>query len=145
MPAIETGEGNCHVYLDASAPLDRAMAIVLNSKTHRVGVCNAAETLLVHRDAEDKMPQILTALHEAGDVGVGRMVGHAAHRHRGPAGILRPRGQRQVERARRHQRVFIEELVEVAHPEEHQRLAVLPLGIEVLLHGRSQDGAGRGR
>ncbi|BDZ60549.1 gamma-glutamyl phosphate reductase [Demequina sediminis] len=66
VPAIETGEGNCHVYLDASAPLDRAMAIVLNSKTHRVGVCNAAETLLVHRDAEDKMPQILTALHEAG-------------------------------------------------------------------------------
>ncbi|MDN4476721.1 glutamate-5-semialdehyde dehydrogenase [Demequina sp. SYSU T00192] len=66
VPAIETGEGNCHVYLDASAPLDRAAAIVLNSKTHRVGVCNAAETLLVHKDAADYLPVILEQLHEAG-------------------------------------------------------------------------------
>src|SRR6187551_3136178 len=51
VPAIETGEGNCHVYLDASAPVQRAVEIVVNSKTHRVGVCNAAETLLVHKDA----------------------------------------------------------------------------------------------
>ncbi len=66
VPAIETGEGNCHVYLDASAPLERSIDIVLNSKTHRVGVCNAAETLLVHKDAEDKLPAVLAALHEAG-------------------------------------------------------------------------------
>lgn len=66
VPAIETGEGNCHVYLDASAPLQRSIDIVLNSKTHRVGVCNAAETLLVHKDAEDKLPAVLEALHQAG-------------------------------------------------------------------------------
>jgi len=66
VPAIETGEGNCHVYLDASAPLQRSIDIVLNSKTHRVGVCNAAETLVVHKDAEDKLPAVLEALHVAG-------------------------------------------------------------------------------
>ena len=66
VPAIETGEGNCHVYLDGSAPLDRSIDIVVNSKTHRVGVCNAAETLLVHKDAEDKVPMVLAALHEKG-------------------------------------------------------------------------------
>ncbi|SEI98818.1 glutamate-5-semialdehyde dehydrogenase [Demequina mangrovi] len=66
VPAIETGEGNCHVYLDASAPLERSVDIVLNSKTHRVGVCNAAETLLVHKDAADNLPVILEELHRAG-------------------------------------------------------------------------------
>ena len=67
VPAIETGEGNCHVYLDASAPLERSVNIVLNSKTHRVGVCNAAETLLVHRDrVADVLPAVVTALADAG-------------------------------------------------------------------------------
>ncbi len=66
VPAIETGEGNCHVYMDASAPLQRSIDIVLNSKTQRVGTCNTAETLLVHKDAEDKLPAVLAALHEAG-------------------------------------------------------------------------------
>jgi glutamate-5-semialdehyde dehydrogenase len=67
VPAIETGEGNCHVYLDATAPLARSIEIVLNSKTHRVGVCNAAETLLVHKDrAGDVLPAVLTALADAG-------------------------------------------------------------------------------
>ncbi len=67
VPAIETGEGNCHVYLDASAPLERAVAITVNSKAQRVGVCNAAETLLVHRDAAPRvMPAVLSALAEAG-------------------------------------------------------------------------------
>ncbi|MFV0287446.1 MAG: glutamate-5-semialdehyde dehydrogenase, partial [Demequina sp.] len=66
VPAIETGEGNCHVYLDASAPVDRSVEIVLNSKAQRVGVCNAAETLLVHRDAaQNVLPAVLKALHEA--------------------------------------------------------------------------------
>src|SRR5690554_3590898 len=67
VPAIETGEGNCHVYLDASAPLERSLEIVINSKTHRVGVCNTAETLLVHRDnAQAVLPAVLSALHQAG-------------------------------------------------------------------------------
>jgi glutamate-5-semialdehyde dehydrogenase len=67
VPAIETGEGNCHVYVDASAPVERAVAITLNSKTHRVGVCNAAETLLVHKDAAARvLPAVLAALAEAG-------------------------------------------------------------------------------
>ena len=66
VPAIETGEGNCHVYLDASAPLERSVEIVLNSKAQRVGVCNAAETLLVHRDAAPEvLPSVLAALHGA--------------------------------------------------------------------------------
>jgi glutamate-5-semialdehyde dehydrogenase len=53
VPVIETGVGNCHVYVDASADIAMAVAIVENAKTQRVSVCNAAETLLVHRDAAD--------------------------------------------------------------------------------------------
>ena len=48
MPVIETGVGNCHVYVDSAADLDMAERIVLNAKTHRTSVCNAAESLLVH-------------------------------------------------------------------------------------------------
>lgn len=67
VPVVETGTGNCHVYVDDSADLDMAVAIVLNSKTHRVGVCNAAETLLVHEAVADTfLPAVLTALHDAG-------------------------------------------------------------------------------
>ncbi|BDZ43127.1 gamma-glutamyl phosphate reductase [Paraoerskovia sediminicola] len=69
VPVIETGVGNCHVYVDASADPMTALEIVLNSKTHRVGVCNAAETLLVHADAvPDLLPAILDALDAAGVV-----------------------------------------------------------------------------
>lgn len=50
VPVIETGTGNCHLYVDASADLNAAEAIVMNAKTQRVGVCNAVETLLVHAD-----------------------------------------------------------------------------------------------
>jgi glutamate-5-semialdehyde dehydrogenase len=53
VPVIETGIGNCHVYVDASADLDKALAIVVNSKTQRVSVCNSAETVLVHADIAD--------------------------------------------------------------------------------------------
>jgi glutamate-5-semialdehyde dehydrogenase len=53
VPVIETGVGNCHVYVDARADLDKALAILINAKTQRPGVCNAAETLLVHRAAAD--------------------------------------------------------------------------------------------
>ncbi len=53
VPVIETGVGNCHVYVDAAADLDMAERIVLNAKTHRTSVCNAAESLLVHGDVAD--------------------------------------------------------------------------------------------
>ena len=67
VPVIETGVGNCHVYVDAAADLDKALAIVVNSKTHRVGVCNAAESLLVHRSiAPDFLPKVLAQLGWAG-------------------------------------------------------------------------------
>ncbi|MFH1428186.1 MAG: glutamate-5-semialdehyde dehydrogenase [Candidatus Margulisiibacteriota bacterium] len=57
IPAIETGTGNCHVYVDADADLERAVKIVNNAKSQRPSVCNAAETLLVHRAvAEDFLP-----------------------------------------------------------------------------------------
>jgi glutamate-5-semialdehyde dehydrogenase len=67
VPVIETGTGNCHVYVDASADLDQALAVTLNAKTRRVSVCNAAETLLVHADAAGAfLPRVLPALRDAG-------------------------------------------------------------------------------
>src|SRR4029079_8033503 len=63
VPVIETGVGNCHVYVDASADLDQALAIVVNAKTQRTSVCNAAESLLVHEDvADDFLPAVIDAL-----------------------------------------------------------------------------------
>ena len=67
VPVIETGVGNCHVYLDAAADPEQAIAIALNSKTHRPSVCNAAESLLVHRDIADTiLPRLYDALRDAG-------------------------------------------------------------------------------
>jgi glutamate-5-semialdehyde dehydrogenase len=67
VPVIYAASGNCHVYVDASADLDDARAIALNAKTQRPGVCNAAETLLVHADvAERFLPGALGALRDAG-------------------------------------------------------------------------------
>ena len=67
VPVIETGVGNCHVYVDRAADLDKALAIVLNSKTHRTSVCNSAESLLVHADvAEAFLPRVVAALQQAG-------------------------------------------------------------------------------
>jgi glutamate-5-semialdehyde dehydrogenase len=67
VPVIETGVGNCHVYVDRAADLDKALAIVLNAKTHRTSVCNAAESLLVHADLADTfLPRVVTALQDAG-------------------------------------------------------------------------------
>jgi len=67
VPVIETGVGNCHVYVDAAADLDIALPIVMNAKTHRPSVCNAAETLLVHQAVADTfLPRVLPALREAG-------------------------------------------------------------------------------
>jgi glutamate-5-semialdehyde dehydrogenase len=69
VPVIETGVGNVHVYVDASADLDMAERIVVNSKTSRVSVCNSAETLLVHAAIADEfLPRITAALHAAGVV-----------------------------------------------------------------------------
>ncbi|GAA3658924.1 glutamate-5-semialdehyde dehydrogenase [Lentzea roselyniae] len=65
VPTIETGVGNCHVYVDAHADLDMAEAIVLNAKTRRTSVCNAAESLLVHKDvAKEFVPRITKALQQ---------------------------------------------------------------------------------
>ena len=67
VPVIETGVGNCHVYVDAAADLDMALAIVLNSKTHRPSVCNAAESLLVHEAVADTfLPRVAQALQAEG-------------------------------------------------------------------------------
>ncbi|URM91419.1 glutamate-5-semialdehyde dehydrogenase [Streptomyces sp. MRC013] len=67
VPVIETGTGNCHVYVDDRADLDMAVDILINSKAQRVSVCNAAETLLVHQDIAPRfLPRALDALAEAG-------------------------------------------------------------------------------
>ena len=67
VPVIYAASGNCHVYVDASADLDDALRIVLNAKTQRPGVCNAAETLLVHADvAAQFLPVAGAALRDAG-------------------------------------------------------------------------------
>ncbi|GAA3747273.1 glutamate-5-semialdehyde dehydrogenase [Spinactinospora alkalitolerans] len=67
VPVIETGEGNCHVYVDEAADLDKALAIAVNAKTQRCSVCNTAETLLVHAGiAERFLPPLLTSLRDLG-------------------------------------------------------------------------------
>lgn len=67
VPTVETGVGNVHVYVDAAADLDVAERIVLNSKTRRPSVCNAAENLLIHADiAAEFVPRIVRSLHDAG-------------------------------------------------------------------------------
>ncbi len=69
VPVIYAASGNCHVYVDASADVDDAVAIVLNAKTQRPGVCNAAETLLVHEASAARfLPAMLSALGDAGVV-----------------------------------------------------------------------------
>lgn len=65
IPIIETGTGNCHVYVDESADMDMAVNIIMNAKTQRVGVCNACESLLVHEAAaETLMERLAGRLHE---------------------------------------------------------------------------------
>jgi glutamate-5-semialdehyde dehydrogenase len=67
VPVIETGTGNVHIYVDAEADLEMAEQIVLNAKISRPSVCNAAESLLVHRSvAAEFLPRIISALHERG-------------------------------------------------------------------------------
>lgn len=65
VPVIETGTGNCHVYVDESADLDIAVNIVYNAKTQRIGVCNACESLVVHRAIAEKfIPMVVDKLKE---------------------------------------------------------------------------------
>lgn len=65
VPVIETGVGNCHVFVDESANLENAVNIIVNAKAQRPGVCNAAETLLVHKNIADKfLPKAIEALRE---------------------------------------------------------------------------------
>lgn len=67
VPVIETGVGNCHIYVDESADLDMALEILMNAKVQRPSVCNAAESLLVHSAvAETFLPRALSALADAG-------------------------------------------------------------------------------
>jgi glutamate-5-semialdehyde dehydrogenase len=80
VPVIETGVGNCHVYVDASADVQTAVDIVVNSKVHRPSVCNAAESLLVHAAVADRvLPPLLAALAAEG------VTVHGDEALRGPA------------------------------------------------------------
>jgi glutamate-5-semialdehyde dehydrogenase len=82
VPVIIDGDGNCHVYVDASADLDNALDIVVNAKTQRPSVCNAAESLVVHEAVADAfLPAIAAALVEQGV----ELVGDAGARARVPA------------------------------------------------------------
>ncbi len=67
IPSIETGTGNCHVYVDSNADIDMAVKIILNAKTQRLGTCNTCESLVIHKDiAADVIPPIVNALFEKG-------------------------------------------------------------------------------
>ncbi len=65
IPVIETGTGNCHIYVDKAADFDKAIPIIINAKTQRIGVCNAAESLVVHEDIKDSfLPLFAKAMRE---------------------------------------------------------------------------------
>ena len=59
IPVIETGTGNCHIYVDEDADLTQAVSIIINAKTQRIGVCNACESLLIHEKIADKLLPVL--------------------------------------------------------------------------------------
>lgn len=65
IPVIETGTGNCHIYVDEYADLDKAVPIIINAKTQRIGVCNACESLVIHESVSDRiLPKLAQALKE---------------------------------------------------------------------------------
>ncbi len=67
VPVIETGAGNCHIYVDESADVDMAVSIICNAKTQRVGVCNACESLVVHQNVREALlPKLKAALDQRG-------------------------------------------------------------------------------
>ncbi|MBY0443010.1 MAG: glutamate-5-semialdehyde dehydrogenase [Mycobacteriaceae bacterium] len=79
VPTIETGVGNCHLYVHEAADLEVAERVLLNSKTRRPSVCNAAETLLVDAAiAAEAMPRLIAVLHDAGVTVHGGLAGNAA-------------------------------------------------------------------
>ncbi len=66
VPVIETGTGNCHIYVDEYADLEKALPIILNAKTQRIGVCNACESLVIHEAVKERfLPELARALKEA--------------------------------------------------------------------------------
>lgn len=67
IPVIETGTGNCHIYVDKDADLEKAIPIIINAKTQRIGVCNACESLVIHEAIKDRLlPRLSQALRERG-------------------------------------------------------------------------------
>lgn len=67
IPVIETGTGNCHIYVDKDADLGKAVPIIINAKTQRIGVCNACESLVIHEEIKDELlPRLAEALKERG-------------------------------------------------------------------------------
>ncbi len=65
IPVIETGTGNCHIYVDKDADLDKAIPIIINAKTQRIGVCNAAESLVIHKDIKERfLPLFAKAMND---------------------------------------------------------------------------------
>ena len=65
VPVIETGTGNCHIFVDESADVEKAIPIILNAKTQRIGVCNACESLVIHEKIRDRLlPELARALYE---------------------------------------------------------------------------------
>lgn len=65
IPVIETGTGNCHIFVDESADLEKALQIIVNAKTQRIGVCNACESLVVHKNIKDSfLPMLARAFKE---------------------------------------------------------------------------------
>lgn len=65
IPVIETGTGNCHIYIDEDADIEKAIPIIINAKTQRIGVCNSCESLVIHEKIADKvLPALEKALHE---------------------------------------------------------------------------------
>ncbi len=86
VPVIIDGDGNCHVYVDAAADLDEALKIVVNAKTQRPSVCNAAESLVVHGDIADAfVPRVADVLHAEGVELVGDPSAQQRSRHIGAA------------------------------------------------------------
>ena len=84
VPVIETGTGNCHIYVDESADLDMAVNIIFNAKTQRIGVCNACESLVVHEKVEKALMPLLKAKLDEKSVEIrgDEQVQESAFRHR---------------------------------------------------------------
>jgi glutamate-5-semialdehyde dehydrogenase len=125
VPVIYAASGNCHIYVDATADLEQAQAIVLNAKTQRPGVCNAVETLLVHESVlADLLPGLLGAL---GDAGV---LVRADERVRALADILSEEGAtlREGHRSRRRREPAIESATEEDWATEYLALT-LAIGV----------------